>query len=86
MLPATEIASSGYCLTIVNPVTWCICPWITTDPRRTVAGKVLRFLFRKGNDQEDSSVDLVMGKSCSMVEWLAGTGEPIVTGTATAWQ
>lgn len=85
MLPATEIASSGYCLTnressyvVYLPVDYY------GSGRRTVAGKVLRFLFRKEMIKKIVSVDLSAATGSFLVEWFnVGTGEAVPVGTTT---
>lgn len=83
MLPVTEIASSGYCLTnrtseyvVYLPVDYY------GSSRRTLAGKTLRFLFRKEMIKKMVTVDLSAATSRLSVEWFnVGTGEVIAAGT-----
>lgn len=83
MLPATEIASSGYCLTnressyvVYLPVDYY------GSYRRTLAGKVLRFLLQKDMIKKVVTVDLSAANRPLVVEWFnVGTGEAVVAGT-----
>ncbi len=85
MLPATEIASSGYCLTNRESSYVVYLPLdYYGSTRRTLAGKVLRFLFRKEMVKKIVSVDLSAATGPFLVEWLnVSTGESVVVGTTT---
>ncbi len=82
MRPDTGIASSGYCLTN-RESTYVV--YLPVDyygsTQRTVAGRVLRFLFRKEMIKKKVTVDLSATTKPLVVEWFnVGTGEAVVVG------
>ncbi len=83
MFPVSEIASSDYCLTdrVSTYVVYMPVDYYGSY-RRTLAGKTLRFLFRKEMIKKMLTVDLSSTTGPLLVEWFnVGTGETVPVGT-----